>query len=209
MSAGTAVTDAPSVNSPQKKIRLGQRVRSKILIDLKKNLSSVEAVVVSRIDRVPTFELNQLRQSLGSLEVSFFIVKNSLCRIAFRELGWESLEKSIEGTCAISPIRGEISTSCKLLGTFSKEHEGFLIQGGLVSGQILSGKELVEIGKLPSRDQLLSQLAGIAQSPLRRFAFVVQAPLRSMVLILEAVKQKKSAPLFSCESKNGGGDDIK
>ncbi len=180
----SAVAEAAS--KPQ---RLGQKVRVAWVRDLNNSLSKVESVVVAKVEKVSTRDLNRLRQSLNG---SFHIVKNSLCRIAFREKGWADLEKSLEGTCAVSPIAGDVAVAAKLLVQFAKEHEGFVLQGGVLTGQPMDAKELKSLAALPSRQALLSQLAGVMQAPLRGLAFVMNAPIRGLAIALAAVAKKKT-----------------
>ena len=175
----------------EKKVGLGRQVQTSWIRDLNHTLSEVEGVVVAKLDQVPTRDLNQLRHSLGG---SFYVVKNSLCRIAFREKGWADLEKVLEGTCAISPIRGDVVALAKLLVQFQKDHQGFVLQGGVLTGQTLGAKELKTLAALPSRQVLLSQLAGVVQSPLRSLAFLLSAPIRGLAIALAAVAQKKEKP---------------
>ena len=172
-------------------LRLGKRVRAGWVRDLKGSLSGIEVLLVARLDRIPARDMNHLRDSLKALQGDFLVVKNSLCRLAFRELGWAPLEKKLEGTCGVSPIRGELGAACKLLTTFSKDHEGFLLQGGILKGQLLESKDVLVLGKLPSREVLLAQLAGVVQSSLRNLAFLLQGPIRSLALTLGALRQKR------------------
>ena len=159
---------------------------------LKELLCDAQALVVVRVGGVPTRELNQLRNSLIAQQANLTIVKNSLSRIALRDLGWVELEKHLEGgTCGLAPIRGELSAVAKLLAAFSKGHDRFTLQAGLLQGQFLSSQDLVNLSKLPSREVLLAQLAGMAISPLRQLAFLCQGPLRSLVILLNGLIQKK------------------
>ena len=177
---------AEAAKKPQ---RLGQKVRAAWVRDLNNSLSKVENVVVVKLEKVPTRDLNRLRQSLNG---SLYMVKNSLCRIAIREKGWADLEKSLEGTCAVSPIEGDVAAAANLLVQFATEHEGIVLQGGLLTGQAMDAKELKSLAALPSRQVLLSQLAGILQSPLRSLAFVANAPIRGLAIALSAVAKKKT-----------------
>jgi len=168
--------------------RLGRQVRTGWVRELSHLLQQVETVVIAKIDRVPTRDLNQLRQVLGG---SFYIVRNSLCRLAFRQRGWSELEKLLQGTCGIGAIHGDAAAACKLFAQFAKDHEGFLLQGGILAGQGMGPQDLQALAKLPSREVLLSQLAGTVQSPLRRLSFALQGPIRSLAMILAAVGQKR------------------
>ncbi len=191
MIATPSLLETPSRRPSVAENHLGRQMRAGVVREFKKTLSGIETIVVVRIERVSTRELNRLRQSLQGLEANLFLVKNSLCRRAFRELGWEDLEKVLTGTCAVSPVKGEVGAVAKLLVTFSKDHEGFTLQGGILKKQVLQAQDLVSLGKLPSREVLLSQLAGVIQSPLRSIAFVLQAPLRSLVMVFSSLTQEK------------------
>ena len=183
----TQAVATPAAGKP----RLGRQVRSAWMRDLNVALAETGSVVIAKADRVPTRELNHLRQKLQPMDGSVLVVKNSLCRLTFRNLGWADLEKMVEGTCVVSSIRGDAAAACKLLVQFSKDHEGFHLQGGWLTGQVLKAAELKSIAQLPSRQVLIGQLAGVLVSPMRNLAFLMQAPIRSLALALGAVAKKK------------------
>ena len=172
-------------------LRLGQKVRTRLVRDLAASFNGAEAVIVVKADRVSAKNLNQLRISLQSSEANLLMVKNTLCRVAFRGMGWNDLEKVLQGTCGITPVRGDVAAACKLLAAFSKDHEGFVMGGGILQGRILQAKDLMTLAKLPSRQALLSQLAGVAQSPLRKLAFLFQGPICSFMRVLNAVTKER------------------
>lgn len=173
---------------PKKPARLGQQVRAAWVRDLNGSLAKAETLMVVKLEKVPTRDLNKLRQSLNG---SMVVVKNSLCRIAFRKKGWTDLEKTLEGTCAITTIEGDVAAAAKLLVQFAKDHEGFVLRGGVLTGQTLGEKELMSLAALPAKPVLLAQLAGVIQSPLRNLAFLMSAPIRGLAIALAAVAKGK------------------
>lgn len=179
--------------SPIKPLRMGQQVRVGLVRDLKTTLSGVDTLVVAKVDRVATRNLNQLRRALSLEQASFLMVKNSLCKVAFKDLGWVDLGKTLEGTCGVSSIQGDVSKISRLLAGFSKDHEGFVLKGGILKGQFLDTQEWLLLGRLPSREVLLSQCAGILQLPIRNLAMVLQGPVRALALALAALKQKRES----------------
>lgn len=180
-----------AVMEETKPLRLGRELRGSWIREIEGVLEGAESVIVAKMERVEARELNKLRNQLESLQGSFHIVKNSLCRIVFRSRGWEELEGLFEGTCGISPVRGDMAAACKLLVQFSKDHEGFVLQGGRMGKDLLHAKDLSALARLPSRQVLLGRLAAVAQAPMRNLAVVLQAPIRSLALALKAVAQKK------------------
>lgn len=177
--------------APEKEMRLGQQVRVAWVRELDQALDAVGAVVVIKVGTVPTRDLNQLRQLLEPMQGSFHMVKNSLCRVAFRNRGWEGLDPLLEGGCAIIPLRGDVAAACKVLVQFSKGHEGFVLRGGRVGEELLQAQELLVLAHLPSRQVLLGQVAAVMISPIRNLAVVLQAPIRSLALVFSAVARKK------------------
>lgn len=177
--------------APEQEMRLGRQVRVAWVRELDQALAAVCAVVVIKVGTVPTRDLNQLRQWLEPMQGSFHRVKNSLCRVAFRNRGWEGLDPLLEGGCAIIPLRGDVAAACKVLVQFSKSHEGFVLQGGRIGEDLLQAKELLVLAHLPSRQVLLGQVAAVMISPIRNLAMVLQAPIRSLALAFGAVARKK------------------
>lgn len=173
--------------------RIGRLVRENWIRDLGNSISKSESVVVVQISKVNTRDLNKLRQALTPLQGSFHVVRNGLCRVAFEKRGWKELESFLSGTCAIAPVsaEGDVAGTCKLLIQFAKDHEGFVLQGGLVTGQVVKSADIKSIAQLPSRTVLLAQLAGVAQAPMRNLAVVLVAPIRNLALLFKAVAEKK------------------
>ena len=186
----SAVAVAEALEKPS---RIGQLVRESWIRDLEEALKGSESVVVIQISKVGTRDLNKLRRELTPLQGSFYVVRNSLCRIAFRERGWKELDGLLNGTCAIASVTGEgdVAAVCKLLVQFAKDREGFVLQGGLVTGQVVKLADIKSIAQLPSRPVLLARLASVAQAPIRNLAVVLNAPIRNLALLFKAVAEKK------------------
>ncbi|MBI3318463.1 MAG: 50S ribosomal protein L10 [Candidatus Omnitrophica bacterium] len=173
-------------------LRVGQQVRSAVVRELQRDLSGAEGVVVAKMEKVPTRDLNQLRDSLKELRAGFLVVKNSLGQRTFRNMGWSDLEKLFKGTCGVAPIRGdEVGSVCKKLADFSKGHDGFVLQGGMMSGKVLTAGDLTALAKLPSRPVLLSQLLGSMQAPVVGLVSALQGLERKLLVIFHAIAQKK------------------
>ncbi len=170
---------------------LGRALKEKWVDELKRSLKGTDTVVLTKFDRISAKDVNVLRQKLQGVEASLYMVKNRLCQLVFRDLGWKDLESMLEGTCGISSVRGDAAAVAKLLVDFSKEHEGFVLQGGLLGGEILKTPELVSLAKLPSRDTLLTQVLGGIQAPLTGLVGTLQGVQRTLVGVIHAILKKQ------------------
>lgn len=187
--AVAALEEAPSIEE----IRVGRQVRESLVRDLKRSLEGAQAMVVARVGGLPAGELNRLRQSLGAYEGSFHIVKNSLCRVAFHQMGREGLESMLEGTCGVGSLRGDIAAACKFLVQFSKDHEGLVLRGGWMSGELLRAQDLASLAKLPPRPVLIAQALGGMKAPLTGLVGTLHGMVRQLVGVIHAVLGKKQS----------------
>lgn len=172
-------------------VPLGRQIREGWVRELRGNLSGAGTLLVTRLVQIPTRDLNQLRHALQSLDGSFYVVKNSLCRLTFRELGLGELERMLEGTCGVSPIRGDAASACKLLVQFSKDHEGFALQGGWMAGQVLGLQDLNSLASLPSREVLLGQVVWGVRAPLAGLVGSLQGVVQKLVGVVHSIVKKK------------------
>lgn len=179
---------APQANGDS----LGRQVRGALLQSLRGLLSQeVEGIVVVRIDRVATRDLNELRASLKQIQASFVVVKNRLCRLIFKQRGWEALSAQLEGSCGIAPILKETPQTCKRLVQFAKDHEGFVLQGGMLESRVLTPQQLVSLARLPSRQVLLASVVGGIRVPLSGLVGVLSGVHRQLAAVLHAIFKQK------------------
>ncbi len=80
-----------------------------------------------------------------------------------------------------------------MLTDFQKEFEKPAIKIGLVDGKAVTPEQVKRLASLPSREQLLGQLAGAFQAPLAQFAGAMNGMLYQMVGALEALRAQRSS----------------
>jgi len=136
--------------------------------------------------------LQQLRGALDKRSVKLEVVKNSLARLAFREIGLEALADYLEGPNAVAVGADDIVTLAKVLAEASKTFRQLTLKAGFVEGRLLTGQEVTALAQIAPREVLLAQLAAGFNSPLKGFAGGLSEVLRKLVIALEAVKELRS-----------------
>ena len=58
----------------------------------------------------------------------------------------------------------------KAIYNFVKANDFYKIKGGVIEGKVMTAEEIIAIAKLPSRDTLLSMLAGALLANIQKFA---------------------------------------
>jgi large subunit ribosomal protein L10 len=109
----------------------------------------------------------ELRAKLRESDASFRIVKNRLTKIAADKVGeGERLNALLQGPTALTFVRGDTAQAAKAISTFNKEHKVLTFKGGFMDGTTVDEGGFEAIAKLPSRDVLNGQFAGVVASPL-------------------------------------------
>ena len=102
----------------------------------------------------------KIRKSLRESNATCKIKKNNILKRALELNGEAGLDDLLEGPTAVIATTEEYLAPLKVAYKFSKENENYKIKGGMVEGKVMSVEELVTLAKLPSREELLSKLAG-------------------------------------------------
>ena len=101
-----------------------------------------------------------LRRDLRGVGAKYNIIKNNITRRALAECGIEGLEEKLEGPTAVVMSSEDYLEPSKVIYKFSKDNEYYTIKGGVIDGKVMTAEEIITLAKLPSRETLLSMLAG-------------------------------------------------
>ena len=103
-------------------------------------------------------ETSELRKSLRESGSAYKVWKNTLTKRAMDSLEFD-LDNCLEGPSAIA-FSSDAVAPIKALSNFAKEHPDLEIKGGLVDGKVASLEEIKALSTIPSREGLLTMLAG-------------------------------------------------
>merc|ERR1712078_882193 len=106
-------------------------------------------------------EMSDLRDRLRACDSVCKVTKNTLMRRAIDDdSNWASLDSLLTGTNAFVLVKGDVGAGVKAVQTFQKELNKSETKGGLFEGKLLSQDEIKAIADLPSKEQLMAQIAG-------------------------------------------------
>jgi len=142
----------------------------------------------------------ELRGKLREVDASFWVVKNRLTKLAAEKAGEERLAEWLEGPTALTFVRGDTAMAAKAISNFNKEHEVLTFKGGFMEGLSLDEEKFKSIARLPAREVLDGQLAGIVASPLTGLVRGLGSMIQGLALQLGQLAEKG---LVSGESPAG------
>ena len=105
-------------------------------------------------------DVTNLRTDLRNVNAKYTVIKNNITRRALAECGIEGLEDKLVGPTAVIMSNEDYLEPAKAIYNFSKNNDYYKIKGGVIEGKVMTAEEIITLAKLPSRETLLSMLAG-------------------------------------------------
>lgn len=167
--------------------------KESVVAEVRAKLEASSAVIITEYRGLSVTALAALRTELRKGGAEYRVYKNTLARFAAREAGIEGLDALLIGPTAITFIDGDVAAIAKTLKEYAKTNPLLVIKGGTVANKVISAKDVEVLADLPSREVMLSQFAGLLQSPLVKTAGLLQALPRNMAYGLKALVDQKSA----------------
>ena len=156
-------------------------------------LGQAQAVFVSEYRGLNVKQLAGVRNALRPTGAEHVVYKNTLARIAVREVGLDGLEEILVGPTALTFVTGDVAGAAKALRESSRTNPSLVVKGGVLGGVALSADDVNALADLPSREELLAQIAGAFQAPLVKTAGLLSALPRKFAYGLQALIEKQAA----------------
>lgn len=137
--------------------------------------------------------MTELRRQLRAGGFEYVVVKNTLALRALESVATSGLEELLHGPTAVVFAGDQPVAAAKVLSAFQKQHEALTLKAGLVEGRQIGPQEITRLATLPSREELLSQLAGTMQAPMQSFVGVLSGLLYQFAGAVEALRAQRAA----------------
>lgn len=167
--------------------------KADVIAELEERLRSTNTVLAADFRGLTVKELSDLRGELRSADAGLTVAKNTLARRAANATGQDALLEFLIGPTGLVWVNGDPAVAAKVLKTAAGRYEELELKGGVLEGRTLSSAELDHLASLPSRDELLAQLAGGVAAPLRGLAGSLNNLITGLAQALNAVQQQQRA----------------
>ncbi|TFH37338.1 MAG: 50S ribosomal protein L10 [Anaerolineales bacterium] len=165
---------------------ISRKRKNNLLAEYKDTLQRNSALVFTAYTGLSVKELEDLRKKLREIGGEYFIVKNTIVKRAFAEIGLSDSENSFTGPTAIGATSEEIPAMVKVLVDLSKESNKFEVKGAIIDGRAVSADELRRLAELPPMPIMQAQMLGVLGAPASQFARVLAGSLRQLLNVLKA-----------------------
>ena len=151
--------------------------------ELAGKMKEAKLILLTEYRGINVTDDTQLRRDLRNVNATCNIIKNNITRRALQECEIAGLEDALVGPTAVIMSNEDYLEPSKIIYNFTKNNEYYKIKGGVIDGKVMAAEEIITLAKLPSRETLLSMLAGALLSNISKVA----------VALNEVKKQKEEA----------------
>ena len=127
---------------------------------LAERMKEAKIILLTDYRGINVADVTELRTELRKSKSEYRVIKNNITRRALAEAGIEGLEELLEGPTAVVMNNDDYLETAKAIYNYSKANDFYKIKGGVIDGKVMSAEEIITLAKLPSRETLLSMLAG-------------------------------------------------
>lgn len=165
-----------------------------VVDEVQTKLDEADGALLTEYRGLNVPELAELRKALRDAGGEYKIYKNTLVRIAAANAGIDIADDMLTGPTAIAFVNGgadgapgDAAAVAKALKDFAKGNDKLVLKGGVLDGALVSADDVKALAELPSREVLLSQIAGLLQAPLAEFVNLLDAVPREFSYALQAL----------------------
>lgn len=134
-------------------------------------------------------EDTKLRNDLRAAGVKYFVVKNTLLRLAANQVGLEELDSILHGPTALAVSEDAVAPA-KVLSDFAKDNEKMEIKSGFMDGKVMTLDEVKTLAKTPSKETLIAKMMGSLNSPISGLARLLSTIVDGGVEISDLIAKK-------------------
>lgn len=132
--------------------------KQEIIDEIKDHVKNSSTIVLFDYRGITDNEAKELRCALRANDADYKVYKNTLMARALSDLNID-LGNNLEGPSALAFGTDQISP-IKILSDFAKKNEALVLKVGVVDGEISDKAKLDALATIPSREGLLTMLAG-------------------------------------------------
>ena len=151
--------------------------------------------MLSRYSGLTVSEITQLRKKLREKSnYSFLVIKNNVFKLVLEErkdikVNWGDI---LVGPIAVVFAKSKLTSAAKILKDYSKGNQNVKILSGVMDSYFYDQTMMESLANLPSREELLAQVASSLQAPVTKIAGGMKEIMSSLSRAIKAVGEKSS-----------------
>lgn len=167
--------------------------KQEVIGEIAQKIEKSKAMVFTNYTGLTHKQLETFKREIKKADAEFAVTKNRLLKKALVDAKLETGdEKNFDMPTGAMFLYGDVVTPLKSLAQMVKDFEKPQIKFGLMDGKLLTGKDVIKLSTLPSKEVLLAQLLGMMKSPIQGLHRSLNWNLQKFVMTLSAIQKQKA-----------------
>jgi len=166
--------------------------KAEMVASLESDLAKSSNAILFAFAGLKVPEVTELRRQVRGAQSKYLVVKNTLALRATKGTALEGVAEHFTGATAVAYNQSSAVALAKVLTTFAKANPNLVFKAAVIEGKAVAASEIKVIAELPSREELVSRLLYLMQSPMRRLATVLNGPVRNLAGVMSQIADQKA-----------------
>ncbi len=166
--------------------------KEQLVAEYAQSFREAQGVIFTDYRGLTVADMTEVRRRLRqeAPQSRWTVAKNTLLRLALQQAEKPVPEEVLVGPTAVLFAFDDPVAPAKVLKKYADENDLLKIKGGLLGDKVLSAEDVIQLAKLPSREEILATLVGAIQGPAQQLVSLLLAPQRELVMTLQARAQQ-------------------
>lgn len=169
---------------------MSKPVKELIKKELLKRFAGVDSLAVVGFTGLDAIATNKIRGRLLAKKIKMTVVKNSIAKRAFGDLGIAGASDMLEGPCAVAYGADSVVTVVRELLEIGKDSPKLTVKAAFLEGEIFPTDRIDELSKFPTRDEAIGRVVACILSPGKKLAACIIGPGSKVASILKTIEEK-------------------
>jgi large subunit ribosomal protein L10 len=179
---------------------MSKAVKGMVIDDIARRMGDVSDLLVVDASKLDAFSANKWRLDLRKKNITAVTVRNTLARRALERAGVRGMEKVLIGPSTVLFGGRDVVELSKEIVEAAKKNDKIQIKGGAVEGSTLDAAGVESLSKSPSREELISMIAGQILAPGANLAAALLGPGSMIASQLKSIYDKEGEGEGAAES---------
>ena len=174
--------------------------------EISERFNNSDAALLTEYRGLGVGQIAEVRQALrkADADTEYKVSKNTLARIAVKDLGLDDLIDLLVGPTAIAYVKGDAAAAAKAIDDVAKRYPVLQVKGGILAGKFISAEQARDLAKLEPRETQLAKIAMMMNQPAQLTVNALAALLRDLgSMLAQVVTQKESGELPEAPAAEG------
>lgn len=166
--------------------------KEKVVEELGQIFASSGVVVIARYEGMTVAQMQDLRARMRGVGGSVRVAKNTLARIALDGQPGAGMAGLLGGMTVLAFSEDPVAAA-RICDAYAKENERFVVLGGAMGDTVLDAAGMKGVASMPSREELIAQIASCIGAPAANIAGAIGAPASNIAGILKTIEEREAA----------------